>query len=408
MPSPPRVFISYCHKDEAWKDRLVTQLSVLALDGKLALWEDRQIAAGADWRSEIQQALETVQVAVLLVTADFLTSKFIRRREVPRLLERRRDQGVQIVPVLAGPCAWDRVEWLSAIQCRPADGRSLLEMEAAEVEQALVEISREIDDLLRRSVEGASVEGASVEGLLAEEPLAAPEPQRQHEPENGAPLPLLGAAAAGEDAGPRKLPRSLLAAALGGILLAAGWLSSRSWATPPACTSFAAEPGAVQRGETVTLAWETSKAHSAVVQPDVGSVSVPSDSVQVQPANSMIYTLHLSGRGGASTCEARVEVEEPEPPPPSPPVAVEVAVPPPPPPPSPSPPPKAQVEVQAEPPRPDCKATVIDGESLELRHLFLRQSKLDRAHAECRHFGRPGEVASQRFRELVCDCEPAP
>jgi hypothetical protein len=37
----PTDFISYSQKDETWKDRLVTQLGVLAKQGQLDLWDDR-------------------------------------------------------------------------------------------------------------------------------------------------------------------------------------------------------------------------------------------------------------------------------------------------------------------------------------------------------------------------------
>jgi len=40
-----KVFISYSHDDEDWKDRVVRQLDVLAEEG-LSVWQDRQIAGG--------------------------------------------------------------------------------------------------------------------------------------------------------------------------------------------------------------------------------------------------------------------------------------------------------------------------------------------------------------------------
>ena len=42
----PTVFISYSHKDEEWKDRLVTHLGVLQQQGLLDLWDDRRIERG--------------------------------------------------------------------------------------------------------------------------------------------------------------------------------------------------------------------------------------------------------------------------------------------------------------------------------------------------------------------------
>src|SRR5262245_17552799 len=96
----PTVFVSYSHKDEVWKDRLVSQLNVAGLEGQFATWQDRLIAGGDDWFHEIRQAIEAASIAVLLVSADFLNSEFIRTHEVPRLLQRREADGVRLIPLL--------------------------------------------------------------------------------------------------------------------------------------------------------------------------------------------------------------------------------------------------------------------------------------------------------------------
>src|SRR5215470_11517479 len=99
----PTVFISYSHRDEMWKDRLLTQLRVFQQHSILELWHDRRIGAGADWYQEICQALEAAHVAVLLISANFLTSPFILREEVARLLMRAQQDGLPIVPILVRP-----------------------------------------------------------------------------------------------------------------------------------------------------------------------------------------------------------------------------------------------------------------------------------------------------------------
>ena len=72
-----KVFISYSRKDAKYKERLVTHLNVLEKQGLLDVWEDQRIAAGANWRAELDKALNEAHVAILLVSADFLTSEFI-------------------------------------------------------------------------------------------------------------------------------------------------------------------------------------------------------------------------------------------------------------------------------------------------------------------------------------------
>ena len=147
----PTVFISYSHRDEIWKDRLLTQLGVLQQQSILELWHDRHIGAGADWYQDICKAMETAHVAVLLVSAHFLTSPFILREEVSRLLTRRQQEGLPIVPILVTPCAWRQVPWLARMQLRPLDARPLSAGNDHQIETDLTAIAEEIADLIQRA-----------------------------------------------------------------------------------------------------------------------------------------------------------------------------------------------------------------------------------------------------------------
>jgi hypothetical protein len=148
--SRPLVFISYSHADEEWKDRLVKHLGVIAAEGEIEIWDDRQIRAGEEWLAAIDAALQRASVAVLLVSADFLTSPFIRSREVPSLLARR-EAGLRVIPLIVRPSAWEAVEWLAALQCRPKDGRPLSQSSMHKAEESLAELASEIRGLLRSS-----------------------------------------------------------------------------------------------------------------------------------------------------------------------------------------------------------------------------------------------------------------
>src|SRR5687768_16777803 len=119
----PSVFISYSHKDEVWKERLASHLGVLEKQELLDLWDDQRIEAGEEWFDEIEVAINHVDVAVLLVSADFLNSKFILEEEVPRFLQRRVADGLNVFPVIVRPCLWKRVSWLSRLLVRPKDGK---------------------------------------------------------------------------------------------------------------------------------------------------------------------------------------------------------------------------------------------------------------------------------------------
>ena len=155
--SKPTVFISYSHKDELWKDRLETQLGVLQFEGILDTWTDRQIGAGDDWYAKIEEAMNRAAVGILLISADSLTSKFILREEIATLLQRRDRDGLRIFPVILKPCPWQKVGWLSRMQCRPKDGQPLSAGTEHEIDTNLSAIAMEVADLLQRGARDTGV-----------------------------------------------------------------------------------------------------------------------------------------------------------------------------------------------------------------------------------------------------------
>ncbi|ETR65738.1 MAG: hypothetical protein OMM_13789, partial [Candidatus Magnetoglobus multicellularis str. Araruama] len=119
------IFISYSHKDESWKKLIVKHLNVLNLNCDIEVWDDRRIVAGSKWKNEILDAINKAAIAILLISADFLTSKFINDVEVPIILKREEEGLIRIVPILIRDCSYENIEWLSNIQMRPKDAKPL-------------------------------------------------------------------------------------------------------------------------------------------------------------------------------------------------------------------------------------------------------------------------------------------
>ncbi|HJU54463.1 MAG TPA: TIR domain-containing protein [Pyrinomonadaceae bacterium] len=121
-----KVFISYSHKDEEFKDELVTMLAGLQAQGIIDAWQDRRIEEGDDWYRSIQDAMNNCDLAVLLVSQHFIASRFIRDEELRRLLQRRREDGLRVVPIIVRPCKWQSEPALAGIQGLPKDGKAVI------------------------------------------------------------------------------------------------------------------------------------------------------------------------------------------------------------------------------------------------------------------------------------------
>ena len=104
----PYIFVSYCHQDKEYIDRLLVHLKPLEQDGRVDLWVDTGIHAGDLWKKEIEKALEQSSIAILLVSADFLASDFIRNNELPPILKSAESKGTRILPVVLKPCRFSR------------------------------------------------------------------------------------------------------------------------------------------------------------------------------------------------------------------------------------------------------------------------------------------------------------
>ncbi len=105
-----RIFISYSHKDRKWLEILHTVLKPLIPHIPCQIWDDTKIKAGTDWRKEINNALASTKVAILLVSPHYLASDFIRERELLSLLDSARNDGLIIFWIAIRNCLYQVTE----------------------------------------------------------------------------------------------------------------------------------------------------------------------------------------------------------------------------------------------------------------------------------------------------------
>jgi hypothetical protein len=104
-----KVIIFYDEKDTRYLDRLHVHLSYYENKDLLEVWDNTNISPGEIRREERQKALASAKVAVLLISADFLASKFVDD-ELPVLLDAQKADGAIILSIIIGPCAFHDTE----------------------------------------------------------------------------------------------------------------------------------------------------------------------------------------------------------------------------------------------------------------------------------------------------------
>jgi internalin A len=115
-----RVFLSYAHKDETFKDQLETHLKLMERQGTISSWNDRKLIPGTEWRPGILDELERAHIILFLVSADFLASDFCYDIELTRAIERHNSGVARVIPIKIRQCDLDGSP-LAPLQGLPKD-----------------------------------------------------------------------------------------------------------------------------------------------------------------------------------------------------------------------------------------------------------------------------------------------
>jgi internalin A len=118
--APIRVFYSYSHKDETLRDQLETHLTILKRRGLIQSWHDRRINPGQVWVGEIDSHLDSAQIILLLVSADFISSEYCYEIEMKRAMARHDAGEAVVIPIMLRACNKNGTPF-SAVQGLPKD-----------------------------------------------------------------------------------------------------------------------------------------------------------------------------------------------------------------------------------------------------------------------------------------------
>jgi formylglycine-generating enzyme required for sulfatase activity len=124
MNEPIKVFVSYSHQDDDLRKELGKHLSGLERRKLIKLWLDRDIDAGLEWASELDQNLEQAAIILLLVSADFIASEYCYGIEMTRALDRHEAGIAEVIPVIIRDCDWTGAPF-GKLQAIPADNKAV-------------------------------------------------------------------------------------------------------------------------------------------------------------------------------------------------------------------------------------------------------------------------------------------
>src|ERR1035441_10079450 len=122
---PLNVFISYAHEDDGLCRRLLKHLSQLQREGVQG-WYDRRLTGGTEWAGEIDEHLNTADIILLLISPDFLASRYCYDVEMKRAMERHDQDHARVVPVILRPCDWQNSPF-ARFNALPKDGKPIVD-----------------------------------------------------------------------------------------------------------------------------------------------------------------------------------------------------------------------------------------------------------------------------------------
>ena len=148
IPARTTVFVSYCHRNKRWLDRLKVHLKPYDRRGDLDLWDDSKIDPGDRWHSAISDAIDRAAASVVLISADFLASDFVAVHELPKLLQKAERAGARILPIFVEPCELASHPELASFQALNSPNKPLAETSRVEAERVLVRAVEVIGKLI--------------------------------------------------------------------------------------------------------------------------------------------------------------------------------------------------------------------------------------------------------------------
>lgn len=125
MNTPAKIFISYAHKDESFKDKLIKHLTTLKEMGIADEWNDRELSPGSLLYEEIDDNLKDSEVFLLLISSDYISSYSCYKNEFPKIFNKWQDGTALIIPIIVRTTEWESLP-IGNFLALPKDGKAII------------------------------------------------------------------------------------------------------------------------------------------------------------------------------------------------------------------------------------------------------------------------------------------
>lgn len=162
-----KIFYSYSRRDLDMRNTLEDHLSTLRNVGKISTWHDLELEAGTEWEPAILNKLDTADIILLLVSSNFIASKYCYGTELKRAIARHHEGTARVIPVILRSCDWNHSDVpFSKLNVLPTHAKAITSW--TDQEEAFTIVARQI----RETVDQLRAK------KLAERPTTEQEKQR--------------------------------------------------------------------------------------------------------------------------------------------------------------------------------------------------------------------------------------
>ena len=167
------IFIAYSEKDHDYLNILDSHFSVLR-DPQLKLWWKDLVEFGTDKEKAIQQQLDSADIILLLLSADFFKSDHIDKLELKQALLKHKDGSARVIPVILRSCGWMLNESIGNLKPLPGDGKPAAQWES--IDEAFTNVVINVQNTVVKIREKFNIQPETVQ-----EPEAIPEKEETTE-----------------------------------------------------------------------------------------------------------------------------------------------------------------------------------------------------------------------------------